>query len=155
MSTAALIIGIGNDYRRDDAAGLIAARRLQAQYLSGVTVIETQGGGLALIEMWQEADLVILIDAVRSGASAGTIHRFDARSQPLPAIFFNHSTHALGLAEAVELSRTLDRLPSRLFIYGIEGRDFAAGTEISAEVDNAIYSVVDEIKTKLVKFPTS
>ena len=48
----------------------------------------------------------------RSGAAPGTTRRLDASRERLPAELFRGSTHALGLAEAVELARALDRLPS-------------------------------------------
>jgi len=129
----------------------MAARLITSQHLSDVTVIEADGEGTALMEMWHDADFVILIDAVRSGTAPGTIHRFDAKSRPLSSIFFNYSTHTSGIVEAVELARTLDRLPSRLLVYGIEGKEFAAGLGLSPEVERAVKSVVGEIMAKVAK----
>lgn len=138
QSATALVIGIGNEYRRDDGAGLIAARRIAAMNPPGTQVVEAGGEGATLIETWQDAPVVILIDAVSSGAPAGTLHRIDAHSQPLPRDFFHHSTHAFGVAEAIELARALDRLPPCLIVYGIEGKDFAAGTGLSVEVARTV-----------------
>ena len=45
---------------------------------------------------------------------------------------FRTSTHLLGVAEAVELGRELDRLPQRLTVYGIEGERFDVGEGLSA-----------------------
>ena len=42
------------------------------------------------------------------------------------------STHALGLADAVELARSLGRLPQRVVVYGIEGAAFEFGNGLSA-----------------------
>lgn len=39
-----LVIGVGNAYRRDDAVGLVVARRLREKDLKGLTVIEESGG---------------------------------------------------------------------------------------------------------------
>src|ERR1039457_2451863 len=47
------------------------------------------------------------------------------------------STHAFGVAEAVQLARVLERLPRRLLIYGIEGRRFDLGSAPSVEVVEA------------------
>lgn len=146
---ATLVIGIGNDFRSDDAAGLIIARQLKTNIADNILVLEQLGDGTALMELWQEADDVILVDAVSSGAPSGTIHRFDAQAQPIPAKYFNHSTHAFGLAEAVELSRALNQLPRKLIIYGVEGRNFAPGTELSPEVAVAIKDVVKRILADL------
>lgn len=140
-----LIIGVGNDYRGDDAVGLVVARRLRQQAPAGVAVREESGEGTALMEAWKNAAFVILIDAVHSGATPGTIHRFDARAAELPSDFFHYSTHAFSVAEAVELARALGQLPPRLIVYGIEGKNFAAGVGLAAEVETAAQEVAQRI----------
>ncbi len=144
-----LIIGLGNEYRSDDAAGLLVARRLQAIAGKIVAVLEQSGEGAALMEAWQDAERVILIDAVRSGATAGTIHRLDAQAQPIPQQFFHYSTHAFSIAEAIELARALNRLPPCLIVYGIEGKTFAAGLTLSTEVASAVEEVTRRILVEL------
>lgn len=153
----ALIIGIGNASRGDDAAGLIAARLIKEVLLAlpdppeagRVVVLERDGEGTALVALWEGAGTVILIDAALSGAAPGSIHRFDARSRPLPAGFRRCSTHAFGVAEAIELARALDRLPSRLIVYGIEGRAFSAGDAPSEVVEAAARAVVERVLSDL------
>lgn len=140
-----LVIGIGNAYRNDDAIGLIIARRLKKRALDHVKILEESGEGTALMESWKDADTVILIDAVHSGAMPGTIHRLDPHAQPISAKFFHHSTHAFGVAEAIELARTLDQLPPQLIVYGVEGKSFEAGVELSLEVEEATREVVKRV----------
>jgi len=132
---SALVIGAGNDLRRDDAAGLDAARLARA---AGVDAREARGDLSGLADAWSGTDRVILVDAVRSGAPPGTIHRFDATASPLPAVFARGSTHAFGVPEAVELARALGRMPRSLVVYGIEGSDFAHGNGMSPEVERAV-----------------
>ena len=79
-----LVIGVGNPWRGDDAAGLRVAALLQAHADEAFVVVEQSGEGAALMEAWQDAARVILIDAVRSGAEPGTIHRLDAVTQTIP-----------------------------------------------------------------------
>jgi hydrogenase maturation protease len=137
-----LIIGIGNEYRGDDAVGLIVARQLKERLVDSAIVIEQSGDGAALMEAWRGAETVIIIDAVMSGAALGTIHRFDASAQPLQKDAFRCSTHAFGVAEAIELARTLGNFPQHLVVYGIEGKNFAAGVGLSAEVEKAAGEIV-------------
>ena len=144
-----LIIGLGNDYRGDDAVGRVLARRLQAIAGGNVRVMEESGEGASLIEAWQGADFVILIDAVHSGGAAGTIHRFDAAMQPVPGSFFHYSTHAFSVAEAVELARALNQLPPQLVIYGIEGKNFDSRVGLSPEVKVAAEEVFCRVKEEL------
>lgn len=140
-----LVIGIGNDYRHDDAAGLFVARCLKKDSPENAMILEQSGEGTVLLETLQQAEAVILIDAVSSGAAAGTIHYFDARAEAVPAKFFNYSTHAFSLADAVELARTLNQLPQRLTIYGIEGTNFTAGLGLSPAIQEAVNKVVVQI----------
>ena len=149
MPRQILIIGLGNDYRGDDAVGRVLARRLQAIAGDDVRVLEESGEGAALMESWKGANFVILIDAVHSGGAAGTAHRFDAATEPVPGSFFHYSTHAFSVAEAVELARALNRLPPRLIVYGIEGKNFDSRVELSPEVKAAAEEVFRMLKEEL------
>ena len=144
-----LIIGLGNDYRGDDAVGRVLARKLQAIAGDNVRVLEESGEGAALMESWKSGDFVILIDAVHSGGAAGTVHRFDAATQPVPGSFFHYSTHAFSVAEAVELARALNQLPPRLIVFGIEGKNFDSRVGLSPEVRVAAEEVFCRVKEEL------
>jgi len=145
----AVVIGVGNQYRHDDGVGPAVAQRLRRGMPAGVAVREESGEGAALMEAWRDAPLVILIDAVRSGAAPGMIHRFDAQAEPIPANFFHYSTHAFSVAEAIELARMLDKLPARLVVYGVEGKEFAAGEGLSPEVAHAAELVARRVCEEL------
>ena len=141
-----LIIGIGNPYRGDDAVGLRIAQDIKKKSPDHVNVIEQSGEGISLMDSWKDADTVILIDAVHSGAQPGTIHRFDVHTQTIPTKFFHYSTHAFGIAEAIELARALKQLPQDLIVYGIEGKCFEAGIRLSREVEKAVEEVMMRVK---------
>ena len=89
-----------------------------------------------------------MIDAVNSGSAPGTLHRFDVTDAPLPAQVFP-STHAMGLPEAVELARELDRLPGRLIVYGIEGQNFEAGEGLTEPVQKTVAKLVMDLYREL------
>ena len=145
MAPLKLIVGVGNALRSDDGAGLAAAMRLAAMLPADIRVLMKDGDFLSLLEEWRDADLVVLIDAACSGAPPGTIRRCDAREEPLWAEGVRSSTHAFGVAQAVELARALRRLPARLLVFGIEGRDFSPGDGLSPEVEAAIEELVRRV----------
>jgi hydrogenase maturation protease len=147
--TRILIIGVGNEYRSDDAAGLVVARRLTHLSLGNVTVMEASGEGTDLMESWKGADTVIIVDAASSGAKPGTIHRIDARAQRIPTGLLRYSTHAFSVGEAVELARAMNRLPPRMVVYGIEGERFDEGTVLSRAVQGSVDTVVDLVLKQL------
>ena len=144
-----LVIGVGNAYGGDDAAGPTVAQRLKEHVPGHVTVMEHLGDGAALMELWKGAAAVIVIDAASSGAPPGTVHRFEAHAAPLPAKMLRHSTHAFGVPEAIEMSRALNQLPARLIVFAVEGRTFAAGAALSQEVETSV-PVVNDLVLKAI-----
>lgn len=140
-----LVIGIGNDYRGDDAIGLAVVRALRARKIERVRLMESDGDCTTLFEAWKQADMVILVDAVFSGAAPGTIHRVDTRTQALPEGCTFSSTHAIGIAEALRLARTLGQLPPCVIVYGIEGENFATGEDLSPSLKRVVQRVVERI----------
>ena len=133
-----MIIGLGNEFRHDDAVGLIAARRLHG--------LEHEGDMGDLISQWEGLEQVILIDAVLSGAAPGTIHQLDVSVSRVPRELFKNSTHALDLADAIELSRALGTLPRVVLIYGIGVRNTTAGIGLSPEVAKALETLIAELR---------
>jgi hydrogenase maturation protease len=144
-----LVIGVGNAYRRDDAVGLVAAQRLREAVCDHVTVRQASGEGTALMELWKDADTVVLIDAVHSGGKPGTVHRFDAQARPIPVAFFHSSTHAFSVADAIELARTLKQLPPHFSVYGVEGQTFAAGVGLSPAVEQAVETLIERVRQEI------
>lgn len=141
-----LVIGCGHPDCGDDAAGLLAARRLREM---GLEAAEASGEATSLMAGWEGHEDVLLVDAVLTGAPAGTIHLWDARSAPLAREALRCSTHGLGVAEAIELARVLGRLPARLRICGIEGRRFGPGEAPSPEVLEAVEKAARLIREEM------
>jgi len=137
-----LVIGVGNRDRGDDGAGPRVAALLRAQ---DVNAADHAGDGLALIDLWDNHSVVVIVDAMVTGAAPGTIRRFDATAGPLPREAFAVSSHAFGVAEAVETARALGRLPATVIVYGIEGESFALGTDLTDRVQQACLRVAQDI----------
>ena len=145
-----LVIGIGNTYRSDDGSGPAVLALLKAMQLPGVRLLECDGDCSTLLDAWQQAGSVVLIDAVSSNAPPGTIYRLDLLHQELPRDLSFQSTHVFGVAEALELGRVLNQLPASLTLYAIEGKCFATGTSLSDEVASAVKKVARQLERNLV-----
>jgi hydrogenase maturation protease len=143
-----LIIGLGNLDRGDDAAGILVARRL---FERGIEAFQHRGSILDLLDMWETATCTVIVDAVLSGAAPGTVHMWDVPSKELRETIFRSSTHAFGLVDAIELARTLNRLPPKLTIYGIEGAQFVVGAPPSVEVIAGVERAIEQIVSRLAQ----
>lgn len=139
-----MVIGVGNLFRSDDAVGLVVAERLKTRRDS-LMVVTHSGDLFGLRDAWRGADVVVLVDAFSSPEAPGTIRRFDVQDMPLPSGEFRGSTHAFGIADVVALARSTGALPPRLIVYGVVGRCFDYGDELSEPVARAIDGLVERI----------
>jgi hydrogenase maturation protease len=137
-----LIIGCGNEMRGDDAAGLLVARHLRSL---GLNACEYTGDGLNLIQLWDTASEVVLVDAVLPQGNPGQVRVWDGKTVPVEKVLSRYSSHSVGVGEAIEMARLLGNLPKQLLIYGIEGDQFELGTTPSAAVLQAVEKVVQMI----------
>lgn len=145
-----LVIGLGNDCRSDDSIGRRVARRLAKEAGTAFQVRESSGEGTSLISAWKASDFVIVVDAIDTGGMPGLIHRMDAHVDSIPAEqFFHSSAHTFGLGEAIHLAGAIGRLPRKLIVFTIEGRNFSYGTAITPEVRAAIETVARKIREEL------
>lgn len=142
-----LVMGIGADFRGDDAAGLRVARSLLSGDLPpSVTVLETKGDGASLMARWKESSHVILVDAITAGLPPGSVIRFDARKEFMPANLFTASSHSFGVAQALAVSLALNELPPCVILFGIQAKNFQVGTDMSPEVLKAVDETADAVR---------
>ena len=146
-----LVVGIGNQDRGDDGFGPAVVRRLHGRAPPGVCIRECSGDILALIEAWNGFAAVFVVDAAAPIGRPGRVHRLDLTDSALAVGFAHGSTHAFGIAEAVELARSLDQLPSRLIAYLVEGERFDIGAPLSPVVAEAVGEVVERIVVEFAR----
>ena len=145
-----IVIGVGNEYRTDDALGVLVARELKRRSPGGVRILENSGEGASLIHAWEGGSEVYLVDAIKSGRPAGTVHRLDVTHRKVPRAFKLRSSHAFGVPEAIETARTLGELPSKVILFGIEAETFDQGVGLS---DTVLRSVPNLLLLIEAEFP--
>ncbi len=136
-----LVVGLGNGLAGDDAVGLQLISQLRQQGLVACHFLELPQ--MDVLEILDEADTIVFVDALVSGAAPGTIQllalsaaEMESRNE---AAF---SLHGWGLKEILELRRALGLQSPRMFLLGIEIESAAPSTELSAAVQIAVKKVV-------------
>lgn len=148
----AVIIGIGNPYRRDDGIGPAAAAALEELGPPGADVVVADGEPAALIETWTGRDLAVIIDAVRCEPTApGRIWRSTGADLGGPGTAA--SSHAFGIPDALRLGQVLGRVPARLVVFAVEAARLDLGTGLSPEVAAALPGVVRAVLGELASAP--
>lgn len=147
LSTGVVVIGLGNDYRRDDGVGPIIAAAVNDKALPGVRVVTGIADPMSLVEAWSPATLAVLVDAaITSAPTPGRIHRCALKDVAGSRVL---SSHALDVSGAIALGEALDRLPNQLVILTVEVADTAHGVgltpKVAAAVPEAVAAVAAEI----------
>ncbi len=151
------IIGLGNTFIGDDAVGVLVARQLHTYAPAHVRILEGGLTGLNLLHEMEDIDTLILIDAVHSHSTSGTIFRFTIpqdleKIEKLAWGTSASSTHAFGLAEALTLAHTLEILPTHVVLFGIELGHIQKGQALSPPVSRALTGVVNHIRLEELSF---
>ncbi|MCO5967784.1 hydrogenase maturation protease [Actinoallomurus soli] len=137
-----IVIGVGNELRRDDGAGPAVIRELHGRCPPDVRLVTCDGEPIWLMELWTGADLAVVVDAVSPARGPGYVHE----ATDLPAgSHADTSCHGLGIDLAAELGRILDRVPGDLRVYGIEGVEFGFGSGLTPPVRRAVTEVAHRI----------
>jgi len=106
---------------------------------------------LRLVSPWDIVDHVrsghvaIILDACRSGAPAGTVHRIAAHDLP-NFRGIETSTHGGSLPDALELCGTLGYDVSQITIYAVELETVERTTAMSPAVEQAVAKLARKIR---------
>ncbi|MBU8811337.1 hydrogenase maturation protease [Mycolicibacterium goodii] len=139
-----LIIGIGNEARRDDGVGIAVASSIAECRVPGVEVLISAGDPEALIDAWTGVRLVIAVDAsVDRHVSVGAIRRWEPAD--LHGRIAEVSSHGLGLPETHRLGQALGRAPGRFIVFTVEAGDVGHGFGMTPAVAHAVPDVVTAI----------
>jgi len=151
--TKVAVIGIGQSLRGDDAAGLEAVRQWREKFpeTAGrpeVRIEASELPGLGLLDTLNQVDVAILVDAVRSSAMPGTIHRL-SESELSSFASDSKSAHGWGVAETLRLRSQLMDTKADIRIIGIEAERMELGTGLSKAINNAIPRVCEVIEEEI------
>ena len=138
-----LVIGIGNRWRSDDGVGVRTIDALEALGARDADLLRLDGEPTRIVSAWAGRPCVVVIDAIRTGVSPGTVHHIGVDQVPDAAS--EASSHGGGLAAAVALGRALDARPDRIVLLGVEPATVDHGPELSPPVASSLDVVVRRV----------
>jgi hydrogenase maturation protease len=137
-----LVLGVGNLLLGDEGVGVHAARALIAKGCPDNTVVLDIGTAiLDALPAVEEADRIIVVDAIKADGSPGTIYRmpFDAflRPQCIASMHGFDFSRLLALAEHHQSPEVL--------VFGVEPRHIDWSLELSSEVQQAMPALLEAV----------
>lgn len=129
----------------DDGVGLKvieALKKTELDELDGLDIADAGVCGLDLLNLFDGASKVIIVDAVLTGNRKGSVHRIEGRdliegTEPHTLV----SVHDLTITDVLRIGEQVQTLPE-IVVIGIEIGELA--TEISRDISPEVLGAVDE-----------
>lgn len=146
----ALVLGIGNLLLGDEGAGIRVVEELGARYTMPPEVEAIDGGtmGLELLPYLTGRRLLLIVDAVSTGAPPGTVVQMELTD---PSGFFRGkiSPHQIGIAEVLSVAAFTNELPERIMLIGVVPKEMATGLALSPEIAARIGVMAEMVAAEL------
>ncbi|MBI5639537.1 MAG: HyaD/HybD family hydrogenase maturation endopeptidase [Nitrospirae bacterium] len=146
-----LILGVGSILMMDEGLGIRAVEELEKRYRfpKNVEILDGGTSGIELLSYIAGKDYLIVVDAIKSGNSPGTVLRIEGAD--VPARFRTRiSPHQLGISDLIATATLTDELPKKLVLFGIEPKEIVMKLGLSDEVkkgmDHLLEVIVEELK---------
>lgn len=145
-----LVLGLGNVLCGDDGAGVAAVHRLLHEYElpDGVDALDGGTLGMSLLAEVAEADELVIVDAVRADAAAGSLVRLDG-DEVVPAVTERLSVHQVGVLDLLATAQFVGRYPQHVVVLGVVPRSMELGVGRTPEVDAALPALVAALVDEL------
>jgi hydrogenase maturation protease len=145
-----LILGLGNLLLQDEGLGIKALQQLSEGYVWPENVVLLDGGvmGLELLPYLENADKVLILDAVHHGKLPGSLVRL-ANEQIPTGIALKYSMHQVNFQETLAMAHLRDTMPKHVVLWGIEPDSITLGIvltpTVSAHLPALTRAVMEEL----------
>lgn len=138
-----LVLGLGNTLQGDDGVGVHAVRWLEGHApLAGAVFLDGGTIGAPLLVALEEAEGLLVLDAVELGVEAGQVTVFQGEAMDrLLARPRAGSVHEVGLAELLDMARLRGCFPAQRALLAIQPRRIGWGDALSPPLQRALPEV--------------
>ncbi len=143
-----LVLGIGNLLLRDEGVGVHIARALQREELpSNAVTLDVGTSFLEALPEIEQADRIIIIDAMQADHAPGSIYRVPFEDCVKPQCIA--SLHGFDLSRVIYLAGR--ETPPQAVVIGVEPAQINWGTDLSPEILEMFPAIVETVKNEIAK----
>ena len=145
-----VVIGLGNPLMGDDGVGLAVLERLRDGWdLPDVELVDGGTWGLSLVPVIEDAERLLLIDAIAAHHEPGTIIELSRARLPI-YLSRKLSPHQVDMRDALAVVELRGLLPNDIVAIGVQPDVVALGLELSptvaAKLDALVHAVVKQLE---------
>lgn len=126
------ILGIGNTLFSDEGVGIHLLPILEnaLKDYENIEIIEGLTDGMRLLGPVEDAENLIIIDAINAGKEGGTIIALEG--EEIPAYFgVKMSIHQLGFQEVLFAAKMRERYPKQIMMFGMQPTSLELGVGLT------------------------
>lgn len=148
-----LVLGIGNILWADEGFGVRCAETLQENWQTSPDVLVMDGGtqGLYLLPYVQQAQRMIVFDAIDYGLEPGVMKRVENQEVPRFMGAKKMSLHQTGFQDVIAAAELTGRCPSDMLLIGVQPEELddyggSLRPKIKARIAEAVAIAVDRLR---------
>ncbi|MGD2047451.1 MAG: HyaD/HybD family hydrogenase maturation endopeptidase [Gemmatimonadota bacterium] len=148
-----LVLGAGSPLMGDDGLGVEVVETISRGWIEGPTLQFLDGGvwGMRLLPQIEQADRMIVVDAVKAGREPGTLVRLE--HEEIPRYLRNKiSPHQIDLSEVFAVAELRGTFPPVAVALGIEPEQVEAYEPISEVVRRTVPDLIEAVEAQLVSW---
>jgi hydrogenase maturation protease len=146
------ILGIGNTLFSDEGVGIYLLPILETALkdYENIEFIEGLTDGMKLLGPVEDAENLIIIDAINAGKPGGTIIKLEG--DEIPAYFgIKMSVHQMGFQEVLLAAKLRERYPKQIVMYGMQPTSLELGIGLTeknqARLEELAKSIICQVET--------
>ncbi|WP_234969326.1 HyaD/HybD family hydrogenase maturation endopeptidase [Bacillus massilinigeriensis] len=147
------ILGIGNSIFQDEGIGVHALPILEHLFRDDPTVEIMEGAtdGMKLLGPIEDAESLIVIDAINAGKEGGTI--VSLYGDEIPAYYgIKMSIHQLGFQEVLLAAKLREKYPQHIVMHGMQPTSLELGVKLSETNQKSLPKLIDVIVFQVEKW---
>ena len=143
-----VILGIGNELLGDEGIGVHAVRRLQNEILpEQTTVVEVGTAILDALDELEQADRIIVVDAMKDGRPPGTVYKIPLEQCSGSACIA--SMHGFDIFRVMALAGR--DTPPPVMVFGVEPGVVGWSLELSPPVARSMDYLLDAVREEVME----
>lgn len=144
------ILGIGNTLYSDEGVGIHALPLLEEVFADDedVELVEGSTDGIKLLGPVEEADFLIVIDAINAGLEGGSL--IALYDDEIPAYYgIKMSIHQVTFQEVLFAAKLRESYPKKIVMIGVQPESLELGVELSEKVRSRLPQLVERVKAEV------
>ncbi|RSK27295.1 hydrogenase maturation protease [Bacillus sp. HMF5848] len=144
------IIGIGNTLYQDEGIGVHALPYLEdlVTTYENIEVIDGQTDSMRLLGPVEDAEYLIIIDAINAGKKPGEL--IELRGDQIPTYFgVKMSIHQIGFMEVLSAAKLRERYPKHIIMFGMQPASLELGVELSEIGKEQLPGLVEKVMNQV------